>query len=382
MFWMAVSVVFLIAYLSILAFYLYGWYQSGKGQVTQKITRPVFVSIIIPARNEAENITRLLKGLANQDYPQNQFEVIMVDDASTDETVLLAEKGCLDFKHAMVIPLGKNDITRSHKKRAIEAGIEKARGELIVCTDADCYHPPTWLTAITTLYQVKGKKFIAAPVVYETKPTLLSVFQTLDFLTLQGITAASVAIRFHTMCNGANIAYSKQVFYEVGGFEGIDKLPTGDDMLLMHKVFQKYPNDIGYLRLPEAIVSTQAASTWATFFQQRIRWASKAAYYDDKRIFWVLLLVYFFNVWIFLLGVVGFWVAGLWVLAWVMLGFKTLGELIFLWPVAGFYHKRKWLWWFPLLQPIHILYTMAAGWLGRFSSYQWKGRVVEKPTAE
>lgn len=381
MVWMAVSVVLIAGYVSVLAFYLYGWFRSGRGLLLPRQFRPVMVSVIVPARNEAANIPGLVRGLAAQNYPHGYYEVIIVDDASVDETVAFAQNASLQYKNFRLVSLAPGQFAHSQKKRAIEVGIGQATGEFIVCTDADCQHPPDWLAALVGMYVSKGIKFIAAPVVYETRPNLLSVFQTLDFLTLQGITAASVSTRFHTMCNGANIAYSKQVFNEVGGFQGIDKLPTGDDMLLMYKVFRMDPDYIAYLRHSHATVTTQPAPNWPAFFQQRVRWASKAAYYDDKRIFLVLLWVYFFNAWFLVLLIAGFWATWVWKLALGLLAIKVLMELAFLWPVAGFFKKRKWLWWFPFLQPLHILYTIAAGWLGRFSSYEWKGRVVEKPSA-
>jgi cellulose synthase/poly-beta-1,6-N-acetylglucosamine synthase-like glycosyltransferase len=196
-------------------------------------------------------------------------------------------------------------------------------------------------------------------------------------MTLQGITAASVATGFHTMCNGANIAYSRQAFYEVGGFSGIDNLPTGDDMLLMYKIYKRYPEGITYIRHEDTIVTTKAAENWRSFFHQRIRWASKAAFFDDKRIFMVLLLVYCVNVWLLGLALsIPFSTTGLYNCI-AMLGAKTMVEAIFLWPVAQFFRKTSLMLTFPLLQPIHILYTVAAGWLGRFGSYQWKGRKVK-----
>src|ERR1700741_4803978 len=111
----------------------------------------------------------------------------------------------------------------------------------------------------------------------------------MDFLVLQGITGASVTKKIHSMCNGANLAYEKKIFYEVNGFAGIDHIASGDDMLLMHKIAKIYPGRIGYLKSTEAIVNTQPMATWPDFFNQRIRWASKATHYNDKRIFWVLL---------------------------------------------------------------------------------------------
>ena len=177
------------------------------------------------------------------------------------------------------------------------------------------------------------------------------------------------------MCNGANLAYTKNAFNKAGGFSGIDAIASGDDMLLMHKIFKLYPNGIAYLKSKEVIVRTEPAYTITQFFNQRIRWASKADKYDDKRIIAVLILVYFLNVWIFISGVaafffnVSFYFIGL-------LAAKTVIELFFLYPVARFFNKQIILWWFPLAQSFHILYTITAGWLGKFGSYQWKERKV------
>src|SRR3989337_2831198 len=184
---------------------------------------------------------------------------------------------------------------RAHKKLAIEKGIDVAAGELIITTDADCVFTPDWLSYIASYYIATGAKFIAAPVRIRTRYSFLSIFQSLDFLTLQGITGASVYKRFHTMCNGANLAYAKAVFYEVNGFNGIDTIASGDDMLLMYKIYKLYPERVFYLKNRQVVVTTNPVTTWKDFFNQRIRWASKATHYDDKKIFWILLLVYCIN---------------------------------------------------------------------------------------
>jgi hypothetical protein len=135
------------------------------------------------------------------------------------------------------------------------------------------------------------------------------------------------------------------------------------------------------LKSKDAVVTTHPCSSWPDFFQQRIRWASKAAYYDDKRIFYVLLLVYLFNVMMPVMAIAGLFVSSAW--WWLLWGLiaKTLAELIFLTPVATFFGQRHLLAWFPWLQLHHIFYTIIAGWLGRFGQYEWKGRVIQKPTA-
>ena len=366
------------AYLLILAVYRYGWYISGKSRSIYPDQAPQ-VSVIVPMRNEARNLPELMKSLLSQKYPREKFEIILVDDGSEDNTLDMAKEYADVHPNVRVI---WNELVASGysgKKKAIETGIAVASGDWIVCTDADCSHHPLWLKALAAP-SAQGKSFAAAPVVFKTNPNLLSVFQTIDFLTLQGITAASVALRFHSMCNGANLAYSRSAFYEVDGFKDIDSLPTGDDMLLMHKIYKYHPDGISYLRSKEAVVTTVAPGSWRDFFQQRIRWASKAAYYDDKRILWVLMMVYLFNAWILAIMVWAFFSQE--AMGWLIILFctKTIAELCFIWPVAGFFEKRKWLWWFPLLQPFHILYTVLAGWLGRFGSYKWKGRTILKPS--
>ncbi|HSK14371.1 MAG TPA: glycosyltransferase, partial [Phnomibacter sp.] len=333
-------------YMVLLAFYAWGWRLAAqKRKELGHQPDPVRVSVVVPARNEGANIATCLRGLAAQQYPAELLEIIVVNDASEDHTAEIVKEIAAHDARVKLVNLMAEKHLSAHKKRAIEAGIGAAGGQLILCTDADCVHGPTWVGLMAQAYAGGAKKFVAAPVVYRTHPTLLSVFQTLDFLTLQGITAASVASGFHTMCNGANIAYERDVFYEVDGFRGIDKLPTGDDMLLMYKVYRRYPAGIAYLLDPDAIVVTDAAPGWRAFFQQRIRWASKAAYYDDKRIFWVLMLVYFFNLWMLGLGFASIWVTtALWYFL-ALLVIKTLAELAFIWPVASFFGKKKWLPW-------------------------------------
>jgi hypothetical protein len=179
------------------------------------------------------------------------------------------------------------------------------------------------------------------------------------------------------MCNGANLAYRKTAFIKVNGFKGIDNVASGDDMLLMHKIKEQFPGKLGYLFSPDAIVSTTPMPDWISFFNQRIRWASKAEKYDDKSIIAVLALVYFYNVLLLLLGVLSFRNIFYLELLLISLAVKTIVELSFMFPVAEFYKEKKLLWWFPLMQPFHVMYMVIAGWLGKFGSYRWKGRKVK-----
>lgn len=371
----------MVGYAFLINFYHRAWNQLPVYKVPD--TRPAtFISVVIAARNEEDHIPALLDALNRQRYPQSLYEVIVVNDHSTDNTWSILQQNA--YPELRLRPLNlaayvtEESNLRSFKKKAIETGICEAQGSLIVITDADCRPGDQWLQSIACFYEATGAKFIAAPVKIESGRSLLGIFQSLDFITLQGITGASVFRRFHSMCNGANLAYEKKAFEEVNGFEGIDKLPSGDDMLLMHKIYKKYPDRVFYLKAPEAIVATAPAASWKAFFNQRIRWASKADSYDDKRIFWVLLLVYLVNV-CFLVGVIAACWNNLWLFfSLLLLLAKVLIEFPFVHASAIFFGQSSLMKYFPFLQPLHILYTIIAGWLGKFGKYEWKGRVITK----
>jgi cellulose synthase/poly-beta-1,6-N-acetylglucosamine synthase-like glycosyltransferase len=355
------------------------WFLQVKPFIWKEVSYEVKFTVIIPARDEEAIIKACLTSVLNQDYPHDLYEVIVIDDHSTDNTAGIVRS--LQNRYANLRLIQLQDVLQgqqlnSYKKKAIEYAIGQAKGDWIVTTDADCLVTEKWLQSFSAFIVERKAIFVAAPVKYINTRSFVSVFQCLDFITLQGITAAAVHNNFHSMCNGANLAYSKKAFYEVGGFAGIDDIASGDDMLLMHKIYKRYPTGIGFLLSRNAVVATKPMPTWKSFFNQRIRWASKAEKYDDKRIFWVLVLVYVFNLSFVALPVVSFWYPSLWLYWGMLLVAKTLIELWFIYPVALFFKEEKLLRWFPLMQPVHVLYTVTAGWLGKFGKYTWKGRQV------
>jgi cellulose synthase/poly-beta-1,6-N-acetylglucosamine synthase-like glycosyltransferase len=338
------------------------------------------ISVIIPARNEEENISACLDSICNQTYPKHLFEVLVVDDHSTDNTAAIIKTYAdRNIKLISLKDFISTDIN-SYKKKAIEIAIQQSTGELIVTTDADCFVKENWLQTMAVFYEQYQPVFIVAPVAIDCSNKFIEYFQGLDFMVLQGITGASVHKKIDSMCNGANLAYSRKAFEEVGGFSGIDSIASGDDMLLMHKIYKRYPDKLMFLQSKNAIVHTVPVNSIKDFFNQRIRWASKADKYDDKRIFAVLLLVYLVNLILLVLPITALFTSTkysifqLWLL---LLLVKTFVELIFLYPVAKFFGKQTMLWLFPFFQPFHIIYTVIAGWLGKFGSYSWKERKVK-----
>jgi cellulose synthase/poly-beta-1,6-N-acetylglucosamine synthase-like glycosyltransferase len=294
---LTVTICLLAAYGVLMALYTRGYWRMRPFASTGKLPKSKF-SVIIPARNEASNIEACIAGILAQNYPSHLFEIIVVDDFSEDETAQIVSKIAEQHKNVRLLRLldfTNNENLVAYKKRAIEIAIAEASGDWMVTTDADCSVTSNWLATYDAYIQEHNCVMIAAPVAYTNTGSFLSIFQVLDFISLQGITAAAVASGSHTLCNGANLCYSKIAFESVGKFSGIDHLPSGDDMLLMHKMKKSYPGKIGYVYAQDAVVSTAPSDTLGLFIQQRIRWASKASGYQDKIIFWILLLVYLLN---------------------------------------------------------------------------------------
>ena len=366
-----ILILLFILYGSLITYYWLAW-KAIPAYIPAGPAQQTMISVIIPARNEEGNIKQLLVALQDQTWPKDLFEIIVVDDHSTDATAAIVQQ----FPGVKLIRL-KDDSLNSYKKKAIETGIAAATGSLIVTTDADCLPLPGWLGLLAAFKEEKKSVFIAAPVVIDCNSSLLQVFQAMDFMVLQGITGAAVYKRQLSMCNGANLAYERNVFYEVEGFKGIDHIASGDDMLLMHKITKQYPGHVHYLKSKDAIVSTQPMKTWKTFLNQRIRWASKAGSYDDKRITAVLLLVYLFNLSFLVLLLAGCWSPVYWIYFLALWVAKTIIELPLFISLADFFNKKWAVKFFFLFQPLHIFYTIISGLFGQFGKYEWKGRRVK-----
>ncbi|PWT95889.1 MAG: glycosyl transferase [Bacteroidetes bacterium] len=376
-----ICLVLLACYSILIGYYYQSWKQVPEFIIHDHKDFVPFekLSVIIPARNEEKNIRACLESVTNQTYPAELFEIIVVDDHSDDTTASIVNEFT---SHGVKLISLKDEIIQdptivAYKKKAIETGIKFASGVLIVTTDADCIVPNDWLLSIAHFHFLRKPVFIAAPVKIPPQKTLSSYFQSMDFAVLQGITAASVYKGFHSMCNGANLAYEKSVFNEVGGFDGIDHIASGDDMLLMHKIAAKYPGRLAYLKADTAIVETEPAESWRAFVRQRIRWASKADKYNDGRIIAVLAMVYLLNFLMLVMVVGAIWVPH-WILFFgILLFYKTVAEWWFAKSVFNYFGLEKTLFWFPFLQPLHLCYVVVSGFFGKMGSYEWKGRMVK-----
>ena len=223
------------------------------------------------------------------------------------------------------------------------------------------------------IYEKENLFFLAAPVKIIPDTSWLSIFQALDFISLQGITGAAVYKNLYPMCNGANLAYTRKVYDEVDGFADIDHIASGDDMLLMKKIQAKHPGRSGFIKDPSAVVSTSPAGDIRSFFHQRIRWASKISHYKHPATFITLAGVFMLNLCLLLLFISCFFY-GHWRWFLLLLAFKTISEYFFVAKVAAFFNQQSLMKYFPFCQPFHILYMVMTDKFGNFGKYEWKNR--------
>ncbi|MET1057205.1 MAG: glycosyltransferase [Pedobacter sp.] len=361
-----------LVYLLVVFGFIRGWHKLSPFQYkgTKGTTR---VSIIIAARNEAESIHRTIEALLAQDYDRELTEIIFIDDHSTDNTAEIVRS----YAGVKLISLKEDRALNSYKKKAIQTAIGEATGSLIITTDADCRMGARWLTTIVAYYEEKDFKMISSPVAYDEEKSFFERSQSLEFLYLIGLGASTIGNNKPSTCNGANLAYERAAFYEVGGFQGIDDLASGDDELLLHKIAARYDNQIGFLRNTDAIVYTHAKPNLNEFLQQRKRWASKSTRYKNKSIIVLGVFIWCFNLSILLNLLAGVFFIGFLKIALVQLLLKIAIEFLFLTGVTRFAKRTELLVLLPFLNVLHVLYIIYIGVAGNSGKYNWKGRMVK-----
>ena len=363
-----------ILYVVLVLYMQKGWeklpnFQSHAAPMLSK------VSVIIAARNEQDNIGKTLDCIVKQNYPKELLEIIVVDDHSTDLTGSIVESYA--EKGVRLITLNEGNKLNSYKKIAINKAIHAATGDVIMTTDADCAMGEDWVLSVVQYMESEHKIMVSSPVCYHHEKSYFERLQTLEFLYLIGLGAAGIGQNKPTTCNGANLAYKKALFFEMGGFNGIDDLASGDDELFLHKVAEKYANQIGFCKSRHAIVYTDAKENLKSFLNQRKRWASKSTKYKDKKVVFLGVSIWLYNV-MLVASLLSLFAGYIQYIQLISLSFvmKFLVELYFLYPIVSFHKRKELLWNLPVLTLIHSLYLVYIGITGNIGKYDWKGRTV------
>jgi cellulose synthase/poly-beta-1,6-N-acetylglucosamine synthase-like glycosyltransferase len=361
--------VILVIYFISISLLIFGFSRIKKYQKKDLKPQTSF-TVIVPFRNEAENLPNILNSFSNLNYPTDLFEVILVDDNSLEKFQFLSRGFGTKFQIKIVENIR---VSNSPKKDAITTAMQHVKTNWVITTDADCLVPANWLLTFDNYIQENQVSMLAGAVSYECENSFLDHFQQLDLTSLQGATIGSFGLSKAFMCNGANFAYTKSLFEKVNGFEGNNKIASGDDVFLLQKAVEQFLKEVHYLKAEEAIVITKPTENWKSLFYQRVRWAAKTSSYKSSFGKSLGLIIFFGNL-SFVIGFVfllfGIWSYSIFVL---FAFFKFLIDFVLLYITNQFLTKTriKSLFLSSLFYPF---FSSAVALYSLFGSYEWKGR--------
>ncbi|MBI1221575.1 MAG: glycosyltransferase [Bacteroidetes bacterium] len=355
-----------IWYIRLFFRYTRGWESIS---VTHKQEKYLPLSVIIPYRNEGGNLKRLFDSFDSQDYGNVTW--IFVDDRSDDKGQELVQAWNPKVGTKISIEVPDNVIG---KKAAINLGINKAETDWVLCTDADTFRGPNWLSVMAAAIDNEQVELVSGPVSIRPGNSWFSQWQCLEFSGLIAIGGAAIALGSPNMCNGANIMYRKSSFTRVGGFVGNEMVPGGDDQFLLHRLHKNSANSIRFCKNQEAIVFTDAVTELGSFIAQRVRWASKNGSFENR---WVsiemtMIWLYYFSILFCLSGIL--WNLQLALFGMVSFFLKTGIEYRFYRRTLAFFGESRLLKGFIFSEIVQLFYVVVIGLLGKFGNYKWKGR--------
>ena len=355
-------------YCLLLITFLFGWVRIRRQPMPVAGQSPPGISIVIAMRNEMANIENLIHDLSSIVYPKENFEIILVNDHSTDAT---NERTATMIKNLSGFRLLDLPAGWEGKKKALNFGIEEARFEIIVTTDADCRVSKNWLGCISLYFQKEETKMLVGVVKLIQSDSFFTRLQVTEFSSLVGTAAATIGLGHPILCNGANLSFRKEVFKEVNGYEGNLRIASGDDEFLLRKILKQYPTSVKFLNFYEAAVSTLPQKNFRDFFYQRIRWAGKWRHNSDllARMLAIFMLLSHF-------AFIGLIINNLIhrEISYGLILFKIFLEgILFSW-VARFLLRRFDLLAYLTLQIIYPFYITIIGVCSLVLRYKWKNR--------
>jgi cellulose synthase/poly-beta-1,6-N-acetylglucosamine synthase-like glycosyltransferase len=362
----------LLFFLAYYLLFLWDVRQGLDSEIRPLSTAMPFVSVIVAARNEEHNIQQCVQALTHQEYNRNKYELIIVDDHSRDRTSAFAKEAASAEATPVTTLLALSDeLGTCGKPAAIARGIEVAKGEIILCTDADCSPPARWISSMVRCFE-PSVAFVAGPVMEGASPSIFSGLQRLEFLGLITTAAGLIGSGNPIICNGASIGYRKSAFQDVQGY-GKSAGPC-DDETLMQRMLRRNIGQVVFNFDSNSTVLTPTPATLADFFRQRIRWASKRGHYEDKLILARLMGIYFFFLFLFLSMIITVINPSLETPVLVVLLIKVLAELAVLTKGARIFRQRIRPIQFLVAELFHVPYIVLAGLIGQIISMRWKDR--------
>ena len=375
----AFLILLLLAFINYVLFLLFIYRGLGriKKQKINNETKKFKVAVIIPFRNERVNLPIVVESLTKQSYDKNLTELIFVDDGSSDGSKELLESHPL-VNRFKILTVDAEKSKTAQKKIAITKAIYQTEAEIIFITDADCTHNENWITEMLKYFS-EETGFVSGPVVFTNGSGLFGELQKIEFAGIQIAAAGLIGAGKPATCSAANIAFRKEAFLEVGGYEDNLNLSSGDDEFLMQKIHSKTKYKVKFATAKNVVVRTRANKTLKDFLNQRRRWASKSLLYENKALVVELFLIFLFYLFTLLAITVG---------AFVSLEIFLAGILAFFikWFLEYLVVNRGRRLLFPgekfkaffVAELLHIPYILIASVLGVLGNFEWKGRKVKR----
>ena len=368
--------ILLIYALLILSFYI-GFDKIKEFKINPNLIPKSTFSIIIPFRNEENNIPILLNSISKLNYPKKLYEIILVNDFSDDESVNIL-KAFISKNDSNITILKNSNNTNSPKKNAIHTAIKSSNFKWILTTDADCVLPNNWLLVFDNFIQQNDTNMIVGPVTYNITNRFLEKFQLLDFLSLIGATIGSFGINKPFLSNGANLCYQKNLFYEVMGFEGNSSIASGDDIFLLEKFLKKDASKVHYLKSIDGLVFTKPQQSFKELIQQRKRWAAKTTNYNNWFGKFVGLIVFTSNLVLVLLLILALLNKVSFIIVGILFLIKFNVDFLLLFKTSEYFNQQNILISYLFSSLVYPFFSVFIVILSFQTNYKWKGRTFKK----
>jgi len=349
-------------------------------------------SIIVSARNEAENLPACLDSLLSQDMPVGRYEVAIADDRSADATPQILREAAAKHPNMRVVTITETPPGISPKKHAVTTAIAASKNEIIAFTDADCVVPPTWLSSLDKCFADGDAAMAQGITTYSFRPGMNRLFwglQSVDFLSHGIIAAAAIAADLPINSNANNLAFRRSVFEAIGGYDANAEVVPGDDDQLLQRVWaygknlrksgavdkdSVRPNRIVFMTDPAGAVETAPTPTVAMLFEQRRRWGAVTVHYGARQIA-LLSAVFAFYLTIAATAVISIFSPAVYLPIFLSLMLvKLTGELVLMIPGSRIFQKKHLRKYIVPASIIQLPVTLASVIFGVFGGFKWKGR--------
>lgn len=235
----------------------------------------IFATILITCRNPSSHLEKLIFQIKHQ-IKSEKIELLILDDFS--------DKRIEQFENKMIrLHEHRPDLNSktNNKKQAIALGVELAKYDTIICLDADVILSDNWWLIISNFIAENQPKFAAGLHRFNRTNSLLNSFIHIEQDIMTACSIASLNLQYPTMCNGANMVFSKSAFNAVNGYDGLYHTTGGDDLFLYHRIFDKFPSETFYIKNIESSAWSDAPKDFTSLIQQRVRWISKSPSYEN-----------------------------------------------------------------------------------------------------